>query len=215
VKRPLVLVTAGPTREHIDPVRFISNHSTGAFGYEIAGEAIKRKCRVVLISGPTFLKPPKGAKFIRVESALDMSRAVKKESALADYIFMAAAVSDWRPEGYFGKKIKRKGGSGSRAIKLVENPDILKELGSDKRYCLVGFALETEALAANALRKLREKNLDIIVANRLRKGKGPFGPGKTDILLIDRLGGHKAYAGMAKRELAKIILDKAFGFNIK
>jgi phosphopantothenoylcysteine decarboxylase/phosphopantothenate--cysteine ligase len=98
VKRPLVLVTAGPTREHIDPIRFISNHSTGAFGYEIAREALRRRCRVVLVSGPTFLKPPEGAKFIQVESALDMLKAVKKESQGAEHVFMAAAVSDWRPD---------------------------------------------------------------------------------------------------------------------
>ena len=156
MKRPLVLVTAGPTREHIDPVRFISNHSTGVFGYEIAGEALRRGCRVVLISGPTFLKPPKGAKFVRVESALDMLKAVKKESAGADYIFMAAAVSDWRPEGCFGKKLKRRSPGSPRSIRLVENPDILKELGRDKRYCLVGFALETENLALNAALKLKD-----------------------------------------------------------
>jgi len=210
-----VLVTAGPTREHIDPVRFISNHSTGAFGYEIAREASRRKCRVVLISGPTFLKPPKGVKFIRVESALDMLRAVKKESAGADYIFMAAAVSDWRPEGYFPRKIKRQGLGGQKIIKLIENPDILKELGRNKSYCLIGFALETEALRANAIRKLKDKDLDIIVANSLRKKSGPFGYSKTDISIIDRLGARKSYKGMVKRELAKIILDKAFGFNIK
>lgn len=215
MKRPLALVTAGPTREHIDPVRFISNHSTGAFGYEIAREALRRGCRVVLVSGPTFLRPPEGVKFIQVESALDMMKAVKKESAKAKYVFMAAAVSDWRPEGCFGRKIKRRAGRGLRSIKLVENPDILKELGRDKRYCLAGFALETENLALNAAQKLKDKNLDFIVANRLRKSRGPFGSGKTDILIIDSFGGRKSYKGSTKRALAKIILDKAFEFKIK
>jgi phosphopantothenoylcysteine decarboxylase / phosphopantothenate---cysteine ligase len=215
VKKPLVLVTAGPTREKVDPVRFISNYSTGAFGYEIAGEALRRGCRVVLVSGPTLLKPPPGAKFIRIESALDMLRAVKKESVGADYVFMAAAVSDWRPKSYSEKKIKRRDGNGKRSIELVDNPDILKGLGRNKRYVLVGFALETESLEANAVRKLKNKNLDIIVANHLRNGSGPFGNGRTDISIIDRTGVRKAYKRRTKRELAKIILDKAFGFKIK
>jgi len=210
-----VLVTAGPTREHIDPVRFISNHSTGAFGYEIAREALRRGCNVILVSGPTFLRPPEGAKFIQVESALDMMKAVKRGSAKANYVFMAAAVSDWRPEGCFDKKIKRRGGRSPRSIRLVENPDILKELGNDKRYCLAGFALETENLALNAVQKLKDKNLDFIVANRLRKNRRPFGHGKTDILIIDSFGRKKSYKDSTKRALAKIILDKAFEFNIK
>jgi phosphopantothenoylcysteine decarboxylase/phosphopantothenate--cysteine ligase len=128
---------------------------------------------------------------------------------------MAAAVSDWRPKSYSARKIKRRLVKRERVLRLVENPDILKTLGDNKRYILVGFALETEDLETNAIRKLKNKNLDIIVANRLRNGIGPFGGGKTDILIIDRTGARKAYKARTKRDLAKIILDKAFGFKIK
>lgn len=214
MKKPLVLVTAGPTREKIDPVRFISNYSTGAFGYEIAKEALRKKCSVVLVSGPTCLMPPEGVRFIQVESALGMLKAVKKEAVSADYVFMTAAVSDWRPKSYSKRKIKRRGG-GNKTIKLIENPDILKMLGRNKGYCLVGFALETESLSANAAAKLKNKNLDIIVANNLRKESRPFGHDKTDIMIMDKTGAREFYKRKTKRELAKIILDKAFRFKIK
>lgn len=205
-----VLVTAGPTREGIDPVRFISNHSTGTFGYAIAKEAARRGHKVILISGPVSLKIPSGVKMIPVESAADMRREVKKFSAKADFIIMAAAVSDWRVRAPSGRKIKRS--RGRRTLELVENPDILAELGRHKRGVLVGFALETEALEKNAALKLKKKNLDMIVANRLGPAPGVFGPGPTDVLIMDRLGLKKRYLRKPKRELANIILDRVEDF---
>ncbi|MCX5679236.1 MAG: phosphopantothenoylcysteine decarboxylase [Candidatus Omnitrophica bacterium] len=213
MKSPLVLVTAGPTREKIDPIRFISNYSTGMFGYKIAEEARDRGCRVVLVTGPVSIEPPSGVKTIQVESAIEMQKAVKTWSNKADYIFMAAAVSDWRAADPARAKIKKIGRKMS--LELKENPDILKTLGKRKTYRLVGFALETENLIGNAAKKLKNKGLDIIVANRLTKNANLFGDNKIDVLIMDRYGGRDIYKGLSKGRLSKIILDKAFSFNIK
>ena len=203
-----VLVAAGPTRERIDPVRFISNRSTGAFGYEIAREAIRRGMRAVLVSGPTELVPPRGARLVRVESALEMRRAVMKELPAADFVVMAAAVCDWRlRKSPARSKIKRHGGR--MRLELVENPDIAAEVGRKKgKRTLVGFALETESLEKNAREKLKEKNLDVIVANRLSPAKDVFGPGRTDVIIIDRVGHKTVVRNKSKRELAEIIVGK-------
>lgn len=209
-----VLVTAGPTREKIDPIRFISNYSTGTFGYEIAREAKARGAEVVLISGPTCLETPRGVRRIPVESALEMKRAVDKEFKNCGCIIMAAAVSDWRVKAPASTKIKRRGGK--KVLELVENPDILAELGRHKAgRILVGFALETDNLEKNALKKLKEKHLDLIVANRLdEKGKA-FSDNRTSVLLIDKFGKKIAINNKTKKELAKIILDKALNLNTK
>jgi len=213
-EKPFIVVTAGPTREKIDPVRFISNHSTGTFGYAIAREAARRGCRVTLISGPTNLERPDGVKLVMVESALEMRSAVKKVLAQADCVIMAAAVSDWRAKKIAGRKLKRHGGK--MFLELVENPDIVREIGAAKKKgtIIVGFALETEALVKNALAKLRKKNLDIIIANRLERGKGLFGDTPVDVVIADKYGAQERFPGQAKNRLAKIILDKVFSFNI-
>ena len=209
----MVLVTAGPTRERIDPVRFISNHSTGTFGYAIAKEAQTRGCRVVLVTGPVSIEPPPGVRTIYVESAVEMKKAVLAWSRKADYVFMAAAVSDWRVRNPAEVKIKK---IGKRLLlELVENPDILKALGKRRNYRLVGFALETDDLEGNAVKKLQNKRLDIVVANRLTKSSKLFGDNKIDVLIMDRYGGRDNYKGLSKSKLAEIILDKAFGFEIK
>jgi len=212
VKVPLVLVTAGPTREKIDPVRFISNYSTGTFGYAIAKEARDRGCRVVLVTGPVSIEPPSGVKTIRIESAIDMLKAVSTWSKKADYIFMAAAVSDWRAANQANAKLKKCGRDFS--LKLTENPDILKSIGKKRNYRLVGFALETGSLARNAEKKLRSKNLDMVVANKLGKGDNLFGDNKIDVLIMDKYGKRYPYKAISKERLAKIILDKAFKFDI-
>jgi phosphopantothenoylcysteine decarboxylase/phosphopantothenate--cysteine ligase len=212
VKRS-VLITAGPTRENIDPVRFLSNYSTGTFGYEIAKEARRRGCDVTLVSGPTSLEAPKGVKLIRVESAREMKSAVLGEFRKHDCIVMAAAVSDWRVSSAADKKIKRRGGG--LVLELVENPDIAAWVGKRKgRRVLVGFALESCDLKKNALKKLKTKNFDIVAANLITKNRSAFGNGKSGITIFDSLGGEEAYSGRSKRELAKIILDKAFRYNI-
>jgi phosphopantothenoylcysteine decarboxylase / phosphopantothenate---cysteine ligase len=211
--KPRILVTAGPTREKIDPVRFISNYSTGTFGYAIADAARKMGLSVTLVSGPVALDRPEGVRFIGVESALDMRRAVIKEAKRADCIIMAAAVSDWRPGSRARSKIKK--GSASISLKLVKNPDILKELGRQKRgKVLAGFALETEDLLKNAAKKLKEKNLDIIIANKLGPGADIFGNKPVKIAFIDRFGGKEEVPAGPKARMAKIILDKVLAYNI-
>ena len=211
--RPTILIAAGPTRERIDPVRFISNYSTGTFGYELADAAIRRGARVILVSGPTHLESPRGAKVIRVESALDMRRVVLSELKEADYVIMAAAVSDWRPKKASARKIKRT--SGKITLELIENPDILSEVCARKEGRVVaGFALETENLEKNALKKLLGKNADLIVANALKRRTPVFGDSNIDIVVIDRLGNKHRVRNKSKRDLAKIILDKVLSFNI-
>lgn len=212
-RRPIsVLVTAGPTREKIDPVRFISNYSTGAFGYRIAEEARRRLWRVTLISGPVNIDGPKGVRLIRTESALDMRRAVKSRIDKCDCLIMAAAVSDWRAASASKTKIKRSGNT--KTLRLKANPDILKELGKKKNRVLVGFALETENLERNAAKKLKEKNLDLIVANRLAGRSRLFGDNRLDVVIIDKFGGKTRLHHKTKGELAKIILDRVLNIDI-
>ena len=207
-----ILVTAGPTREKIDPVRYISNYSTGMFGYEIASAAKRRGLSVTLVSGPTLLEAPKGVKFVSVESADDMRTAVLKFLTWSDCVIMTAAVADWRPKYSARRKMKR---LGARNIELVENPDILAEVGRlKKNKVVVGFALETENLEKNALKKLKDKNLDIIVANRLTSKKNVFGDKTLDVVTIDRFGNKTRISNKSKSKLAKIILDKALKFRI-
>jgi phosphopantothenoylcysteine decarboxylase/phosphopantothenate--cysteine ligase len=212
VKRP-VLVTAGPTREKIDPIRFISNYSTGTFGYEIAREAKARGREVILISGPTCLEAPRGVRRISVESALEMKRAVEHESKKCGCVIMAAAVSDWRVKTQVLTKIKRRGKG--KVLELVENPDILAGLRRHKAgKTIVGFALETEDLEKNAVKKLKIKHLDLVVANKLGKQGRAFSNNRTSILMIDKFGDKRAVNNKTKKELAKIILDKALSLNI-
>ena len=207
-----ILITAGPTREKIDPVRYISNYSTGVFGYEIASAAKKRGLSVTLVSGPTLLTPPKGVKFVPVESAGDMRAAVLKFIKKSDCVIMTAAVADWRPKHSVRRKMKK---SGARNIELIENPDILAEVGRlKKKRVVVGFALETENLEKNALKKLKDKNLDIIVANRLTSKRSVFGDKIIDVVVIDRFGNRMKMLNKSKSKLAKIILDKALKFRI-
>lgn len=213
MKRKTILITAGPTREKIDPVRFISNYSTGTFGYEIAREARKRGYKVILVSGPGSLGAPSGIRTIRVESACDMKKAVMKNIRKAGCLIMASAVSDWRVKRPSGGKIKRRGGRIS--LELIQNPDILKEAaGFKKDRIFVGFALETKGLVKNALKKLKEKKLDFIVANRLGRDRAIFGDNKTDVIIMDSCGAKTRLRRKSKKELAQIVLDKVEEFNI-
>lgn len=201
-----ILVAAGPTRERIDPVRFISNYSTGTFGYEIAKEARRRGLSVTLVSGPTALSVPRGVKFVSVESSLEMRKALINRFRKADCVIMTAAVADWRPVYSAKRKIKK---SPKKTIELVENPDILAELGTKKKDRIaVGFALETENLERNALKKLKDKNLDLIVANRLAGKNNLFGDKKIDVVTVDRFGNRTHIHGKSKKDLARIILNK-------
>jgi phosphopantothenoylcysteine decarboxylase/phosphopantothenate--cysteine ligase len=161
------LITAGGTREHIDPVRFISNASSGRMGYALARAALRAGHRVTLITAPTALKPPPGADVVRVESAAQMFAAVKEHFPACDCLIMAAAVADYTPARPSRTKLKKDGGA-SPTLQLKPTADILRWAGRHKRgaaQTVVGFALEDRNLCANAGRKMRDKQLDIIVAN--------------------------------------------------
>ncbi|MFC1621557.1 phosphopantothenoylcysteine decarboxylase [Candidatus Omnitrophota bacterium] len=201
-----IIVTAGTTIEPIDPVRFIANRSTGEMGYEIASEASRRKHIVTLISGPTKLKSPKVKKFIPVQTAGDLLKILKQEIGKADCLVMCAAVGDFRVRKLAGKKIKRKK---TLLLQLVPNKDILKELGRHKKSKLfVGFSLATENWLRNASTKLKSKNLDIIVANRLTKKHNPFGNNKLDVCIIDK-SSHRIYIDNREKSfISHVLLDK-------
>ncbi len=164
LKNKTILVTAGPTREFLDPVRFLTNRSSGKMGYEIAEEALRRGAQVILISGPTHIFPPQRVEFQQVQTAQEMEKEVVKHYPQADIVIMAAAVSDFKFARMLPQKIKKQ--EFEEKAKLAPTQDILKKLGKKKgKKVLVGFAAETENVVDNALRKIREKNLDLIVAN--------------------------------------------------
>jgi phosphopantothenoylcysteine decarboxylase/phosphopantothenate--cysteine ligase len=198
------LITAGGTREPIDPVRYISNRSSGKMGYALAEAARRRGASVTLVSAPTCLLPPPGVKVVHVESALDMLKACEEHFADADVLIMAAAVADYMPENYHGQKIKK--GHGVPEINLKPTPDIVKKLSSQRKaQFIVGFAAETEDMEHNAREKIIDKDLDLIVANDINKGV--FGIDNTWISLLDRRGVIARYADISKKEAAEIILS--------
>jgi len=168
-----LLITAGPTREYIDPVRFISNPSSGKMGYAIAAAARQRGHAVILVSGPVSIKPPAGIKLLKVMTAQNMLSAVKANIKKCDALVMAAAVSDFRPSICCRRKIKK--AEMSTVIRLKPNPDVLLSLSRQKgKRIFVGFAAETDDLKAEPLRKLRQKHLDLIVANNVAKPGSGF-----------------------------------------
>jgi len=202
------LVTAGPTREFFDPVRFLSNPSSGKMGYALAEEAVRRGHRVVLISGPVALPPPSSAiRLVRVVSAQEMCRSTLKEAARADLVMMAAAVSDFRPAAYRLKKLKKTGKD--LTVRLMPNPDILKTLGQKKRVgqILVGFAAETDHVRQNALKKLQKKNLDFIVANRVGVTTGGFATDQNRAILLAAAGLEKQLPSMSKKGMSKALFE--------
>ncbi len=202
-----VLVTAGPTRESLDPVRFITNHSSGKMGYEIARAAFLRGAEVVLVSGKTNLSCPLGVDRVDVTSATDMKDAVDKYFDDCDVVIKSAAVADYRPATVSENKIKKS--DSDMSLELVKNADILKELGlKKKKQILVGFCMETQDLIENATKKLNSKNLDFIVANDLSQQGSGFGVDTNIITIIDKSGEKTKYDIMSKREVAEVILDK-------
>jgi phosphopantothenoylcysteine decarboxylase/phosphopantothenate--cysteine ligase len=202
-----IIITAGPTIEPIDPVRFISNRSTGTMGYELAKEARRKKHDVTLIMGRSAVLPPRGVKFLRAEKAADMQRALYKYLKKADCVIMAAAVSDFRPASFSGRKIKSRSGLN---LRLVKNPDILGSIPEKTRMdkVLVGFAMETERLLQNALRKLKEKRLDLIVANKISRFRTPFGKSLTTVYLLDGDSPPQKLKNLPKSAIARAILDR-------
>lgn len=204
-----VLVTAGPTREHLDDVRFLSNGSSGRMGYAIATAAREAGARVLLVTGPTALRPPDGVETHRVVSALEMHREVVGLFGEADVVFGVAAVADYRPACRLpGKPAKGELGT---TLELVPNPDILAELGRRKgRRVLVGFALEStaggvEAALARGRRKLEAKNLDLIVVNRT----GAMGAAENEVVVLDAAGGEHRLPRATKEEVARRLVAMA------
>lgn len=202
-----LLVTAGPTREELDPVRYLSNHSSGKMGYAIAHAAYRRGAEVVLVTGPVCLEPPYGVKTIKVVSASQMREVALREFAASTIIVKAAAVADYRPEHRAESKLKKKGTSLN--LTLTQNPDILAEMGKIKEErILVGFAAETAALQENSAKKLREKNLDLIIANDISQEGAGFSVDTNIVKILSRDGAIEDYPLMGKVELADIILDR-------
>jgi phosphopantothenoylcysteine decarboxylase/phosphopantothenate--cysteine ligase len=201
-----LLVSAGPTREYLDPVRFISNPSSGRMGYAVAEAARDRGAEVVLVSGPTCLKAPWGVEVVRVESALEMRQAILERYPWAKAVVMAAAVADYRPAEVL--KDKEPKAEAEKTIRLVPNPDILKELGERKEgRVLVGFAMETASGLERAQEKLRRKNLDLIALNWVNREGVGFGSPENEVVLIARDGRVLELPRMEKRQVAHRILD--------
>lgn len=203
-----VLVTAGPTQEAMDPVRFLSNHSTGKMGYAVAARAAMRGADVTLVSGPTALDTPEGVQRVDIVSARDMYDAVLSRADRQDMIIKAAAVGDYRPAETASEKLKK--GDGEMTVALARNPDILAELGRRKHsgQLLCGFAMETQNLLDNAADKLRRKNCDMLVANSLRDKGAGFGTDTNVATLLFADGRRETPPLMSKEDLADVILDR-------
>ena len=204
-----VLVTAGPTREAIDPVRYITNHSTGKMGYAIARAAARRGAEVTLVSGPVDLKAPMGIKLVPVVSAKDMFDAVTSVSAEQDAIIKAAAVADYRPAVVGAEKTKKS--DGNMNIELERTDDILAWLGAHRRegQVLCGFSMETQNMLENSRAKLVKKNVDMIVANSLRIAGAGFGT-DTNIVTVITKDGAEELALMSKDQVAHELLNRIF-----
>ncbi len=204
-----ILITAGPTIESIDPVRYISNHSTGKMGFAIAEELASLDADVTLVKGPTSYNPQvKGIKIIPVTSAQEMYDASVKAFPKADVAILAAAVADYKPVVVAKEKLKKN--RDSLQINLVKNPDILESLGKTKtkKQILVGFALETEDELSNAKQKLQKKNLDMIVLNSLRDRGAGFGYDTNKITILNKKGNEKSYTLKSKPDVARDIIDE-------
>lgn len=204
-----VLVTAGPTREPLDPVRFLSNRSSGKMGYALARQAQLMGAEVILISGPTALEPSPGVSFIPVETAEEMYQAVMAHAADCQIIIKAAAVGDYRPKERKTEKIKKQ--PGDLVLELTRNPDILAELGSRKKeneQILVGFAAETEKVLLSAAEKVQKKHLDFIVANDVLRAGAGFACDTNIVTLVFPDGRKKEFGKLSKDEVARAILQE-------
>ncbi|KPK46919.1 MAG: phosphopantothenoylcysteine decarboxylase [Dehalococcoidia bacterium SM23_28_2] len=199
-----VVVTAGGTREPIDPVRYVSNYSSGKMGYAVAEAARDRGAEVVLVSAPTALPTPYGVRLEPVQRAAEMRDAVVRECRDSQALVMAAAVADYQPSATAEQKMKRR--AKTLSLKLTRTPDVLAEAG--KGFVRVGFAAESENLVANARRKLKSKGLDLIVANDITGPESPFDSDTNRVVILDRAGGEERLPVMTKYEVAQRILDR-------
>ena len=213
LKGKKILVTAGPTQESIDPVRYITNHSTGKMGYSIAKIAAYRGADVVLISGPVNIPEPNKVKIIKIITAKEMFEAVKKEYLNCDIIIKSAAVADYKPKNYSDEKIKKK--DNELNIELEKTDDILKYLGENKKegQLLIGFSMETNNMIENSKNKLVKKNLDMIVANNLKDKGAGFGTETNMVTLITKKESKKLEL-MSKDKVADEIFNEILSWNI-
>src|SRR5581483_5722171 len=204
------LITAGPTREHLDPVRFLSNGSSGRMGYALAAAAVARGWQVDLVSGPVSLVPPPGAALQRVVSAADMFAACEPLFARCDLFIAVAAVADYRPKNISSEKLKKNVASAETMLELVPTVDILRTLAARKQpgQTVVGFAAETRDVEANARHKLAEKQLDWIVANDVSRPAVGMEAEDNAVLLLSRGGGRWTFGPAPKRAVAEFILEK-------
>jgi phosphopantothenoylcysteine decarboxylase/phosphopantothenate--cysteine ligase len=204
-----VMVTAGPTREALDPVRFIGNRSSGKMGYAVADAAKRRGAEVVLISGPTDLKPPSGVETVHVTSAAEMREAVISRAGMMDVIVMAAAVADYAPVSASHQKIHK--GEAELSLRLIQTPDILAELGklraANRRPLLVGFAAETTDIVAQARKKYREKQVDMIVANDVSRSDAGFNVDTNEVIIVSA-SGEETLALQSKAAIAGQLVDR-------
>ncbi len=208
-----LLVTSGPTREPIDPVRYISNRSSGKMGHAVATAALRRGAEVVLIAGPTALTPPAGAVYVPVQTAEDMREAALQHLERATIVIKAAAVADYRVKRPSATKIKSRKDE-DLTLDLAANPDILRELAARKgRAFLVGFAAETNDVRANAAAKLQAKGVDLLVANDVSVKGISFDADDNQVTLLDRWGGALDLPKMSKLEVADAILDRVLGLR--
>lgn len=204
-----IVITAGPTIEPLDPVRYMTNHSSGKMGYSIAEEAVKRGAEVILVSGPTSLEAPKGVTLINIKTTEDMLNAIEDHFDTCNVLIKAAAPVDYRPETVSEEKIKKKDNDNELIIKYIKNPDIAAHFGNKKnQQVMVGFAAETNNVYEYAMGKLKKKNLDFIVANDVTKDGAGFNVDTNIISIIDKEGTKIDYPIMDKRRVARIILDK-------
>lgn len=205
-----IIITAGPTREPLDPVRYMTNHSSGKMGYSIAKEARDRGADVILITGPTSLIPPKDIEVVKVNTTEEMLNAVDKYFDVSDVLIKSAAPVDYKPEIFSPIKIKKKENEVDELnIKYIKNPDIAAYFGKKKKnQVMVGFAAETNNLHEYALGKLKKKNLDFIVANDITEEGAGFNIDTNIVTIIDKDGTSKEYPLMEKKEVARTILNK-------
>ena len=203
-----VLVTAGPTREPLDPVRFITNRSSGKMGYALAQAAKEAGAEVTLVSGPVSLTPPAGVRVVPVETTEDLLDAMRREAPAQDVVIQAAAPADFRPEQLADQKIKKQDGE-PLVLRMTETPDVAQAIGAAKRpgQVLVGFAAETEKLAAHAQGKLQKKNLDMIIANDVTQPGAGFDV-DTNIVTVITADGAETLPIMSKLEVARAILQR-------
>ncbi|MGB1759131.1 MAG: phosphopantothenoylcysteine decarboxylase [Verrucomicrobiales bacterium] len=202
-----ILITAGPTRESIDPVRYLTNRSSGKMGYAIAQSAINQNHEVILVSGPVSLEPPNDCKIINIESADQMYKEVQSNSKGCDAVIMVAAVADYTPAVYYKEKIKK---ADDREIRLVRTKDILGSMRESFGYngILVGFAAETNELRENAIGKMQQKGCNFIVSNDVSRNDIGFGSDHNEVTIFDENGAQQHIDKSSKNLIADAIIEK-------